>query len=418
MQSRIFGFLVFWIFVSLLLDVYIYTTLRSIYPSGSASRKVVLGVYGIFALFNIGLLISAMFYNPMEMNKDLRTWMMMIFLLFLLFKIIFTFFIFIDDVMRLVRWISAKFFSNAPADQASFSISRYKFLILVGGAIAMIPSISLLYGALFNAYNYRFRRKNIAFSNLPSAFHGMKVIQISDIHSGSFTQTQPIIDVIQKINAENADLILFTGDIVNNTADELEPYLDIFSQLKAKHGVVSVVGNHDYGDYWEWKSKDDKVANFQQLVQHHASMGWKLLLNENITLDRDGEQISIIGVENWSANHRFRTKGDLPKAKLGTEASPFKILMSHDPSHWDAEVLQSHPDIDLTLSGHTHGFQFGIEIPGFLKWSPSQYAYKQWADLYQTGKQYLYVNRGFGFLGYPGRVGILPEISVFTLERA
>lgn len=280
---------------------------------------------------------------------------------------------------------------------------------------SFVPLVVLTYGVLRNAYNYKFHKVQLSLKNLPASFKGFKIIQLSDIHSGSFTETRPIERVIEKINAMNPDVILFTGDLVNDLAAEMKDYKSIFSKLKAKHGVFSVLGNHDYGDYAFGKEPSpEKEANFNDLLALQKEMGWDLLRNENRTITRNGEEISIIGVENFSAHGRFATHGDLKKASLGVPNENVQILMSHDPSHWDFEINKDYPAIDITLSGHTHGFQFGIETK-WLKWSPAQYMYKQWAGLYQKGEQYVYVNRGFGNLGYPGRVGILPEVTVIEL---
>jgi hypothetical protein len=214
---------------------------------------------------------------------------------------------------------------------------------------------------------------------------------------------------------EKPDLIFFTGDLVNNETSEVKEYLEIFSKLQAPLGVYSVTGNHDYGDYKSWSSKEAKENNFQDLIQAHNLMGFDLLMNENRIIELSGDKLAILGIENWGAG-RFAKYGKLQEAYAGTEEASVKLLLSHDPSHWDAQVRPNYPDIDVAFAGHTHGFQFGVEIGNF-KWSPSQYVYKQWADLYQEGNQYLYVNRGFGYIGYPGRVGIPPELTVIELKR-
>jgi len=242
----------------------------------------------------------------------------------------------------------------------------------------------------------------------------LKIIQLSDIHSGSLSNPEAVAHGIERVLAEKPDLILFTGDLVNDVSTEVDPFIEIFSRLKAPMGVFSTLGNHDYGDYIWWETPEKKKANLQRLQQLQADMGWRLLMNEHVVLEKDGQQIALIGIENWSAKARFPKHGRLDDAYAGTEKYPFKILMSHDPSHWDAQVRPHYPDIDLALAGHTHGMQFGVEIPG-IKWSPVQYVYRQWAGLYEEGRQKLYVNRGFGFIGYPGRVGILPEITVIEL---
>ncbi|RYG47444.1 MAG: metallophosphoesterase, partial [Chitinophagaceae bacterium] len=307
------------------------------------------------------------------------------------------------------------FFSNTEGEslQQGERISRSIFLswtgMLLGGGLFG----TLLYG-FGNKYKYQLKRVSLAFNNLPASFKGLKIIHISDIHSGSFTDKKAVQKGIDKILNEKPDLILFTGDLVNNTADEMDDYKDIFSQLKAPMGVYSTLGNHDYGDYVQWKSPEEKSANLERLKKVHAELGWRLLMNEHVPLQKGDSTIALLGIENWSSKASFPKYGDMKKAYAGTDAYPFKILMSHDPSHWDAEVRKSYTDIDLALAGHTHGMQFGVDLPGF-KWSPVQYVYRQWAGLYEEGKQKLYVNRGFGFIGYPGRVGILPEITVIEL---
>jgi predicted MPP superfamily phosphohydrolase len=272
---------------------------------------------------------------------------------------------------------------------------------------------SLLSG-FTNKYNYRVRRLRLTFDHLPAGFKGIKIVQLSDIHSGSLSNPQAVNRGVARVLAEKPDLILFTGDLVNDMALEMKDYEEIFAQLKAPMGVFSTLGNHDYGDYAWWETPELKKANLDQLKQIQLNMGWRLLMNEHVVLERGGSEIALIGIENWSAKARFPKYGKMKEAYPGAEKYPFKILMSHDPSHWDAEVRPDYPEIDLTLAGHTHGMQFGVELPG-LKWSPVQYIYKEWAGLYEAGRQKLYVNRGFGFIGYPGRVGILPEITVIEL---
>jgi predicted MPP superfamily phosphohydrolase len=333
--------------------------------------------------------------------------------LLLITKIIVFLFLCIGDIFGLIRNVFATSTAAAPVEGG---MTRSAFLSKVALATAAIPVFGLLYGVVVNAYNYQVRRLTLKFPNLPAEFDGFRFIQLSDIHSGSFNRTEPLIKAVETINKMNADIVLFTGDLVNNVAEEMIPYKDIFSKITAKHGVLSITGNHDYGDYVPWDSPEEKKENFKRFMQTHADMGWKLLMNEHVVLERNGEKIAIIGIENWGHALHFPKYGKLDVAHKGTEEIPFKILMSHDPSHWDEQVRPKYPDIDLTLAGHTHGFQFGIDTKVF-KWSPSQWVYKQWADLYQEGKQYIYVNRGFGFLGYPGRVGILPEITEITLRR-
>lgn len=251
---------------------------------------------------------------------------------------------------------------------------------------------------------------------IPHAFDGFKIVQLSDIHVCSFSDTTALNRAFDIVMQQKPDLILFTGDLVNNHSDETNNFTEVFSRLKAPHGVYSVLGNHDYGDYINWDSDADKKANLARLKSIQAQVGWRLLMNEHVAIEKEGEKIALLGIENWSNSDRFPKYGKMPEAHSGTEQYPFKILMSHDPSHWEAQVQPKYSDIDLTLSGHTHGMQMGIEIPG-LRWSPSQYIYKQWAGLYKAGEQFLYVNRGLGFLGYPGRIGIWPEITVLELQK-
>lgn len=262
--------------------------------------------------------------------------------------------------------------------------------------------------------NYQVKHVRLNFPNLPESFRGLRLVHISDIHSGSFQNKKAVNHGIERILREKPDIILFTGDLVNDRATEMDEYKEVFAQLTAPMGVYSTLGNHDYGDYVVWPSVADKAANLEALKKVHADMGWRLLMNEHVKLEKDGQQIALLGIENWGAKGRFPKYGKMDQAYAGTEQIPFKILMSHDPSHWDAQVRTEYADIDLMLSGHTHGMQFGLENP-YFKWSPVQWMYKQWAGLYEEGKQKLYVNRGFGFIGYPGRVGILPEITVLEL---
>lgn len=334
---------------------------------------------------------------------------------FFIAKFVAAIFLLLDDVRRIAQWgglRAATLFSdkvNYPSD----GITRSVFLSWIGLGIGGGIFGSLLYG-FGNKYKYRIEKIKLKFENLPDAFKGMRVIHISDIHSGSLDDRKAVEKGIRKIIDEKPDMILFTGDLVNNEASEVDDLKSIFSMLQAPLGVYSILGNHDYGDYKQWRSKEDKIENLNRLKSTHAEMGWRLLLNEHVVIEKDEQSIALIGVENWSAKGNFSKYGDLNKAYEGAKDQPFKLLMSHDPSHWEAEVCKAFNDIDLMLSGHTHGMQFGVEIPGF-KWSPVQYMYKQWAGLYENNSQKLYINRGFGFLGYPGRVGILPEITLIEL---
>jgi len=409
LQSIIFFSIVFGIYGTV--EFYGWQAIKTaVNPDSIASAK------WIYWTTTAVLFVLFLSYRPFlykVLPKSISAYFATFFVVLLLAKVIMLLFLLPEDLVRLGRFVAAKF-SSGPATEAG--ITRNQFLSRLAIVVAAVPAGSLVYGVIANAYNYTFRKETIKFPNLPEAFDGFKIIQLSDIHSGSFNRTEPIIEAIKKINDLNADLILFTGDLVNNTADEMADYMHVFDKLRAKHGVISTTGNHDYGDYVEWDSPEAKVANFEKFKGIHKQLGWNLLMNENVVLERDGQKIAIIGIENWGKGNHWAKYGKLDKAYKGTENIPFKLLMSHDPSHWDAQVRPHYPDIDLTLAGHTHGFQFGIETK-WLKWSPSEYVYKQWAGLYQEGKQFIYVNRGFGFLGYPGRVGILPEVTEITLKR-
>jgi len=289
------------------------------------------------------------------------------------------------------------------------------------GAIAtilmgLLPLGLLTYGMIRNVYRYKVHRIKVPIDGLPPALNGLKIVQISDIHAGSFREVAPINEALRLINNEKADLVFFTGDIVNNVAEELIPFTEVFSQIEAKHGVYSILGNHDYGDYVRWNNIEEKRSNLKRLIDLQKGMGWDLLLNEHRILNINGEKVAVIGVENFSGNPRFTKYGDLRKAYQNIVPNALELLLSHDPSHWNYEVNSEYPNIDITFSGHTHGGQFGIEIGDWLKWSPVKYAYREWAGLYQSRQQYLYVNRGFGVLAYPGRIGILPEITVMELQ--
>ena len=319
----------------------------------------------------------------------------------------------LDDLRR-----SAGYWIKAINPNYEYNPSRSKFLSTMGAVIAGIPFVTLFYGMARNAYRYKIHKIKVPVKNLPQEFEGLRIVQISDIHSGTFTAKTPIMKSIAMINELKPDLLFFTGDLVNYAANEVIPYKDIFSQMKGKYGTYSIFGNHDYGDYFEWDSAEKKHQNLEDLKGHHADIGWKLMLNQHEVIQINGKELCIIGVENFSASRRFSKYGNLAKAYAGSPENTVKLLLSHDPSHWNYEVTKEYKDIALTCSGHTHGFQFGIEIPGYFRWSPSQYVYKEWAGLYQNGDQNLYVNRGFGFLGYPGRVGILPEITLLELTSA
>jgi len=318
-----------------------------------------------------------------------------------------------EDVVRLVdktiSWI--RIGATEPIS------GRRKFLSQIALISASIPFVSFLYGIAIGRYNYKVLKYQLYFDDLPETFDGFTITQISDIHSGSFTNRKKIQYGVDLINEQNSDLLLFTGDIVNNRASEMHQWIEMFSALNAPYGKYSILGNHDYGDYTSWSSEKEKVENFEAIKSLHPKMGFELLCNENRSLEKEGRKISLIGVENWGKGG-FKKKGDLALASIGVKQEDFKILMSHDPSHWDVQIKENDFNYQLTLSGHTHGLQMGIEIPGWIKWSPSKYVYKQWAGLYQEFGRYINVNRGFGYHAFPGRVGIWPEITVIELKKS
>jgi len=402
------GFIWIIIVIMISLDIYVFQAVK--FVTHGASNKARLIIYSSYwTLSAIAVIVLALLpiVNFDSWPKSLRNYLFATIIGLFFAKLIATVFFLIDDIRRLIQWATGKlFFRNTEGDMGEQGITRSVFLSWLGLGIGGGLFSTLVYG-FSNKYNYKVRRLKLSFDNLPASFKGFKIVQISDIHSGSFTDKQAVLKGVDKILKENADLILFTGDLVNDKAVEMIDYMDVFNRLKAPLGVYSTLGNHDYGDYSHWESPEAKQKNLEHLKEIHGQLGWRLLMNEHVVLEKDGAKIALLGVENWSAKARFPKHGKMNLAYPGVEKYPFKILMSHDPSHWDAEIIPKYADIDLTLSGHTHGMQFGLEIPGF-KWSPVQYVYKQWAGLYEEGKQKLYVNRGYGFIGYPGRVGIMP----------
>ena len=312
------------------------------------------------------------------------------------------------------RWI-LKLFSVISSGETQPLADRRKFLSQLALGLAAIPFASFIYGIIQGKYNYKVVRYTLTFDDLPAAFDGFTITQISDIHSGSFTNKEKIEYGVDLINEQKSDLLLFTGDLVNNKADEMDSWISVFDKLEAKHGKFSILGNHDYGDYMDWKNPEDKVRNFQEVKNVHQKIGFDLLLDEHRYLEKEGQKIALLGVENWGKG--FNQAGDLERASAGIHQNDFKILMSHDPSHWEYKVKQDPFNYQLTLSGHTHGLQLGIEIPGWIKWSPSKYVYKQWAGLYEEAGRFINVNRGFGYHAFPGRVGIWPEITVIELKK-
>ena len=415
MRSPVFALI--FIGIMILLDTYVFQAVKAVSSTASPKTKAIIySIYWAVSVIAVISLLIFIFTGPGFLPKKVRTYLFATVIGLFLAKLIAVIFFLVDDIRRLVQWIAGKLlYRNTEGEVLNEDrISRSLFLSWLGIAAGGTLFGTLIYG-FGNKYRYELRRVKLAFNNLPAAFRGMKIVHFSDIHSGSFTDKNAVTRGVKKILDEKADLIIFSGDLVNDRATEMQDYMNVFSQVKAPLGVYSTFGNHDYGDYTDWPHDGiTKSQNLTDLAKVHADLGWRLLMNEHVVLEKNGEQIALLGVENWSAKRRFPKHGRMDLAYPGTEKYPFKILISHDPSHWDAQVRTQYPDVDLMLAGHTHGMQFGIEIPGF-KWSPVQYIYKQWAGLYEEGKQKLYVNRGYGFIGYPGRVGILPEITVIEL---
>lgn len=403
-----------------MMDWYVFQAVRYFLDEISGNwRKVIYTLYWAVTLFCI---VGLFYYNlggKDVISREMRTLIFSVMFINFFSKFFGVVFLMVDDVGRAVRWVWQQF---SPSDGASAvkgngeGISRSEFLVKTSVIATAVPAITMGFGILSGAYNYRIRKNTIYLSNLPDSFDGLRIAQLSDIHSGSFFNKTAVKGGIDLLLSEKPDLVFFTGDLVNDRADEMKEYQPIFEKVKAPLGVYSTLGNHDYGDYTAWSSPKAKRKNLQDLIQTHKQMGWNILLNENHILQQGSDKLAILGIENWGTGG-FAQYGKLDQAHQGTEEAAVKLLLSHDPSHWDAQVRPQYPDIDLMFAGHTHGMQFGIEI-GDFKWSPVQYRYKQWAGLYQEGQQHLYVNRGFGFLVFPGRIGILPEVTILELKKA
>jgi predicted MPP superfamily phosphohydrolase len=379
------------------------------------SNRWILYGYVFFTVIIVGnLLFYTLILERNTTNEPRLMYAIGFFLSLLIFQLLVSVILLAEDVFRIPQALYS-FLKRVP-EQTQFIPSRRKIISQIALGLASIPFASLLYGMYRGKYNYKVLSYNLEFEDLPDAFDGFKITQISDIHSGSFDNQTKVQYGVDLVNQQKSDLVLFTGDLVNNRADEIKPWIKIFNKIKAEIGVFSILGNHDYGDYMRWESPAAKRKNMEDLYDAHNEMGWDLLLNESRFIEKDGERLAIIGVENWGSG--FKKAGDLNKALNKVSENDFKILLTHDPSHWEAQVIPHPFKIHLTLSGHTHGMQFGIEIPGIIKWSPAKWRYKQWAGVYSEKNQYLNVNRGFGYLAYPGRVGMWPEVSVITLSKA
>lgn len=396
-------------FILLLVEIYAYQAFKTL-----VKVNWVLVAYQIISAFILLFIIYSFTQFDRSVGQTKQTMFTMgLLLVVYLPKIVLTLLLLGEDIFRIgagsVKYIVER-------DSEAFLGSRRKFVSQIGMGLAAIPFMSLLYGVTIGKYNYKVIKQRIFFSDLPDAFDGFTITQISDVHSGSFDNPDKINYAIDLVNEQNSDMILFTGDIVNTAAKEMLPWIDAFNRIK-KHefGKYSVLGNHDYGEYVTWPTEKDKQENFQAIKDLYGQIGFQLMLNEHTYIQKGADKIALIGVENWG--HNFKKAGDIVKASANIHKDDFKILMSHDPSHWDYEIKNHEKNFHLTLSGHTHGMQFGIEIPGYFKWSLAQYVYAQWAGLYEHLGRYVYVNRGFGFHAYPGRVGIMPEITVLELKK-
>ena len=398
------------IIIIVLFELYAFQAIKTV----TKSKWILIGYAVVSAAAILFIIYGLMRYERTVGQTKMTLITLGLLLLVLLPKIVLTFVMLLEDVLRVMLGTVTHFMGH---NSDSFLPERRKFVSQVALGLAAVPFLSLIYGMTIGKYNYKVIRQTLFFPDLPDAFDGFKVTQISDIHSGSFDNEEKIRYAIDLINEQAADLLLFTGDIVNAKADEMHPWIDIFNGIKKhEYGKYSVLGNHDYGAYLEWKSEQAKAENFEAIKDLHRQIDFKLLLNQHVKIKKGSDEIALIGVENWGKH--FDKFGDIDKATENLTAKDFTILMSHDPSHWE-NVVKNHPKhINLTLSGHTHGMQFGIEIPGYFKWSLAQYMYNQWAGLYEEFGRYIYVNRGFGFHAYPGRVGIMPEITVFELKKS
>ncbi len=396
----------------LVIDIYAYQAFRTLWSHIAAPYVY----WGIHALLYVAAFV--MLFMRTEIPAPYLSLFTSLMLAFYAPKLLIIVVLIAEDASRAVRWAYESLAGKPSlASDDGVRISRSKFISQMAVVAAGVPFAGMIYGILKGKYHYQVRRIQVAIENLPAAFQGLTITHISDIHTGSFDDKEAVQRGIDLINEQKSDLIFFTGDLINTYIDEIEGFEDLYARLRAREGVFSTLGNHDYGDYASWPDPQSKHAHFERVKAAHKQFGWRLLMNENHVLQRGEDRLAIIGIENWSSHLRFPKYGKLDEAVKGAEDAQVKLLLSHDPSHWDAQVCETYPDIDVMFSGHTHGFQFGIEIPGF-RWSPVQYVYKQWGGLYQKGRQFLYVNRGFGFLGFSGRVGIRPEITVMELVKA
>ena len=394
------------------ISLFLYLTFFQFYVF-QAVKEVSYQNFKIFYVVSSFLIIGNFFYQifsrGFDSSSSFFSYSLGLFLSLFCFQLVVISVLIVEDFFRLISFISSSLNKSE-----NIIPNRRKFVSQIALISGAIPFVGLIFGMIYGKYNYRVFKYEMDFDDLPKSFDGFKITHISDIHSGSLDNIEKVKYGIDLINQQKSDVILFTGDLVNNKSNELEKWKDIFKLMEAPLGKFSILGNHDYGDYYDWKSKDEKINDFKKFMDYQENMGFKLLMNESIYLEKNEEKIAILGSENWGRG--FKKEGDLDKMISKINKDDFKILMTHDPSHWEEKVLNHKSRFQLTLSGHTHGMQFGIEIPGLIKWSPVKWRYKQWAGIYKKDKKILNVNRGFGYLAYPGRLGIYPEISVITLR--
>ncbi|MFZ4543604.1 MAG: metallophosphoesterase [Saprospiraceae bacterium] len=407
-------FLSFLVGIFFLIDLYIFQGFKTIYGNHPETVYAI-WMPRIFWIVNAGfyvlLLSSILTINRDKGMQTLQVITINTFIALMIPKLIFMGFMWVEDLARLAQGSYSAIFANSDDD---FMPSRRAFISKVALGAAAIPFAAIVYGILKGKYDYTVRRHSLYFKDLPDAFDGFTITQLSDFHAGSFDNQEAVRKGLELANQQQSDLFVFTGDLVNNEAGEVLPYLPYFNSISAPYGKFSILGNHDYGDYKSWSSIEEKRNNLLQLFEHHQTMGFRLLRNEHMKIEKDGQAIHLVGVENWG--HGFSKYGDFEKAIDGAPKDSFKILLSHDPTHWEKEVKKHNTHIHLTLAGHTHGAQMGVELGNF-KWSPIQYRYAKWAGIYKEFEKYLHINRGFGFLAFSGRVGILPEITVLTLRQ-
>ena len=407
---RLFIFLAFLLFI----EIYSYQAIKTV-----SNKKIRLTYIFTNTILYFLLFLQIIFYNYEKweilfkiqwVQRSFFSYNFGLFFTLIISKFIIVSILISEDIIRGIKFLFSKI------QNKQVNNSRRKFISNISLAVAAIPIPIMIHGITRGRYNFKVIKHEIDFKDLPKSFDGYTITHLSDFHCGSLQSRSKLKYAIDLVNEQNSDLIAFTGDFVNNTYTEILPWIDEFKKINSKDGKFSVLGNHDYGDYYDWGNEENKKLGFEKLIEIQNELGFKVLRDESILIKKNNEKISLVGVENWGDG--FKKKGDIDKAISDLDESDFKIVLSHDPSHWDKILVDHKEKFNLTLSGHTHGMQFGIEIPGFIKWSPVKYRYKYWAGLYERSNQFINVNRGFGVLGFPGRVGIWPEITVIKLRKA